>query len=889
MSTQRGSGLLAKLGMRFQRRSDADFQAEIESHIRLETDRLIAEGMEPAEAFAAARRAFGNVTIARERFYEARRWAWLNQLAQDLRFGLRSLRDAPGFTAAAMLTIALGVGANTAVFSVMDAVLMKSLPVENPKQLVFLEAAGSAGTSGPPPYPYFARLREETSSFSALAAFSSDELRIAVDGSPEQVMGQVATGNYFELLGVKPLLGRLMNSADEELNPPVAVISERYWRRRFGSDPAAIGTSLSFRDKNFVIVGVTPAGFFGLAPGSPIDVTLPISIVGELLTNSSTHWMQAIVGRLRPEASMSAAQSEADVVFRSFMAASDYPADIVAKRFHHMEASTAAKGLDVLRRRFSEPLYVLMGIVGMLLLVAVANIANLILARGVARRREFAIRLAVGAGRVRLIRQLLTETTLLFSLGVLPGVACAKWGIGLLEGVLQEGRRPITIGADLDVRVLLFALFVALAAALASGLFPAWHAFRTDPQGAIKEGPSRTTESRGAGRLTQSLVVAQVSLSLVLLVGALLFAQTLSKLRDVDTGFQSNSVLTMSIQAPDGLADTTALWSKALTEIRAAAGVRSAAVANYTPLSGRDRGAMVRASGSEPLTAAESTIHMNHVSAGYFETLRINLVDGRLITDQDTAGGVRVALINESAARQFFGNRQPIGQSLEFPSKGPAGVYRIVGIVRDTKHRNLREASPPFAFLAVREPRDLDQRVTLLLSATSSGQEMTLLPTLREALTSVDPGILISDVATIQTQLDVTLLTERLMAGLSTAFGLLALVLAAVGLYGVLSYQVGRQRQSIGIRMALGATPSAVSLGVLRRSLKVVAIGLVVGLPFAIAAARMAEGMLWGVTASDPLIYLGCAAMLGIVAIVSAYLPARRASTIEPLEALRLG
>ena len=352
--------------MWFQRRSDADFQAEVESHIRLEADRLIAEGMKPAEAHAAARRAFGNVTIAREQFYEAHRWAWLSQLLQDLRLGLRSLRDAPGFTAAATLTIALGVGANTAVFSVMDAVLMKSLPVESPHQLVFLDAAGSAGTSGPPPYPYFARLRDEATSFSVLAAFSSDELRIAIDGLPEQVMGQVASGNYFELLGLKPLLGRLMTSADEGLNPPVAVISERYWRRRFGSDPAVIGKSVSFGDRTFVIVGVTPAEFFGLIPGSPVDLTLPITIVGELLTNSSTHWMQAIVGRLRPEASTAAAQSEADVVFRSFMAASDYPADIVAKRFHHMEASAAARGLDVLRRRISDPLYVLMGIVGLL-------------------------------------------------------------------------------------------------------------------------------------------------------------------------------------------------------------------------------------------------------------------------------------------------------------------------------------------------------------------------------------------------------------------------------------------------------------------------------------------------------------------------------------------
>lgn len=874
--------------MRFPRRSVADFQAEVESHIRLEADRLIADGMEPAAAEAAARRAFGNVTIARERFYEARGWTFFQQLVQDLRFGLRSLRAAPGFAAAAMLTIALGVGANTAVFSLLDAVLLKSLPVENPEQLVFLDAAGSEGRSGPPPYPYFTTLRAESNSFSGLAAFSSDELRIEIDNKPEQVMGQVASGDYFEVLGLTPLLGRLMSLRDENLDPPVATISERYWRRRFGADPAVIGQTLSFRNDTFVIVGVTPAGFSGLVPGSPVDITLPITIVGELLHNRSTHWMRGIVGRLGPEASMAGAQSEADVVFQSFMSASGYPADIVAKHFAHMEASPAAKGLDLLRRRFSKPLYVLMGIAGLLLLIAVANIANLLLARGVARGREFAIRLAVGAARARVLRQLLTETMLLFALGAIPGVACAKWSIGLLENLLLEGRRPIIVGAELDLRVLLFALLVTLATALSAGLFPAWRAYRASPQRAINEGQARISESRGAGLLTQSLVAVQVSLSLILLVGALLFAQTLSTLRDVDKGFQGDSILTMSVQAPDGLADSKALWRQTLAQVRALPGVRHAAVANYTPLSGRDRGAMVRVRGLQPLTSADSTIHVNHISEGYFETLGVNLVEGRLIVEQDTTGAAAVALINESAVRQFFGDTPPIGRLLEFPRTEPVGVYQIVGVVRDTKHRDLREASPSFVYLPIREPRDIDSRVTLLVSAQNPGNEISLLPALRDTLTSVDSEVLISDVATIQTQLENTLLTERLLAGLSTAFGLLAVFLAAVGLYGVLSYQVGRQRRSIGVRIALGATPSAVAFGVLRQSLKVVAVGLVLGLPLAMAAARMAESMLWGVTANSPGIYVGSGVMLSIVAIVSSYLPARRASTIDPLEALRL-
>lgn len=878
--------------MWFRRRADRDFQAEIESHIRLEMDRLIADGMPRAEAETAARRAFGNVAIARERFYESWRWLWFHQMGQDLRYGLRSLRKTPAFTAAAALTIAFGVGANTAVFSLMDAVLLRSLPVQHPKDLVFLETAGSAGTSGPPPYPCFTRLRAETDSFAALAAFSSDELRIEIDGKPEQIMGQVVSGNYFELLGVKPVLGRLMDARDEELSPPIAVISERYWRQRFGGDPAVIGKSISYRKQTFTIAGVTPSEFFGLQPGSPVDITLPISIERRLLADSGAFWLQGIIARLKPGISGAKAQAESDVVFRSFMSVSRYPADIVAKHFHHLEVQPAAHDMDVLRRRFSQPLYALIGIVGLVLLLAVANIANLLLARGISRGREFAIRLATGAGRARIVRQLLTETLLLFGLGAVPGVVFAGWGVGLIETLFREGRRAITVEADLNWRVLAFSLIVTLLAGLTSGLFPAWRAFRTDPEQAIREGQARASESRGAAMLTQALVAFQVGLSLVLLVAAVTFVRTLANLRSVDAGFRNKEVLTMSIQLPEEYADAStsvAFWNRALETVRGLPGVRAAGVSTFTPLSGRDRGALVRVRGYEPPTSEDAAIHINQVSEGYFESLGITLLRGRLLTDRDAEGAVKVALINESAARKYFGGRDPIGESLEFFRKGADSAYRIVGVVRDTKHMNLREPSARFAFIPIRQPRDVEQRVTLLVAAGVPNGEMALLQPVRTALERIDPGILISDVITIRRQLDSTLLTERLLSGLSSAFGVLAMTLASIGLYGVLSYRIGRQRQSIGIRMALGASPSFVALSVLRQSGLVVAIGLLAGLPFAFAAARMAGAMLWGVKASDPMTYIACAGLLCVVGIASAYLPARRASAIEPAEALRHG
>lgn len=878
--------------MWFRRRTARDFHAEIESHLRLEADRLMADGMPPDEAEAVARRTFGNVTMAQERFHEGQRWLWWHQMGQDLRYGLRSLQRNPAFTSAAILTIALGVGANTAVFSFMDAVLLRSLPVTHPNELVFLEMAGAAGTSGPPSYPCFVRLRTEASAFSGLTAFSGDELRIEIDGQPEQIMGQAASGNYFDLLGVKPALGRLLRAEDEQLNPPVAVISERYWRKRFGGDPGVIGKAISYHKQTFTIAGVTPTKFFGLQPGSPVDITFPISTERKLMSDSGAFWLQGIIARLKTGIPGATAQAEADAVFQSFRSSSRLPADLITKYFHHLEVQPAGRGMDILRRRFSKPLYALMGIVGLLLLLATANIANLLLARGISRGREFAIRLAAGAGRARIMRQLLTETLLLFCLGAVPGVLLAGWGVGSIETLFREGRRAITLETNLNERVLVFSLIVTLLAGLMAGLLPAWYSFRTDPEQAIKEGQARASESRGSARLMHTLVAFQVGLSLVLLVGAVTFVRTLANLRHVDPGFQNEDVLTMSVQLPTGYADIKtflAFWSRALEAVRGLPGVRVAAVSTLTPLSGRDRGTLVRIGGYDPPTSEDAAIHINQVSEGYFEALGIALLRGRLLTDKDAEWVAPVALINESAARQYFGRRDPIGKSLEFFRNGKYSACQVVGIVRDTKHMNLREASARFAFLPMRQPRDVEQRVTLIVAPKMSQGEMALLTPIRKALVKIDPGILISDVITLRRQLASTLLTERLLSGVSSVFGVLATILASIGLYGVLSYRIGRQHQAIGIKMALGATPSFIVLSVLRQSNLVVVLGLLAGAPFAFMAARMSDTMLWGVTASDPMLYIACAGLLWLVGIASAYLPARRASGIEPAEALRQG
>jgi predicted permease len=871
--------------MWFRKRRDDDFAAEIEAHLRLEADELMAQGIPASEAESAARRAFGNTTRVQEHFYKSARWLFLDELRQDLRFGIRVLSKTPSFTLAAALTIALGVGANTAVFSLMDAVLLRSLPVDKPGELVFLGMAGTAGPSGAPPYPCFLRLRAETTSLTGLAAFASDESRVEIGGVPEQVMGQAASGNYFELLGVKPLLGRVLTPHDERLDPPAAVISERYWRRRFNADLAVLGRSISIGQRSFVIVGVTPAEFFGLQPGRPVDITVPIATQDKLVSDPTAIWLHGIIGRLKPDATAEQARAEADVVFRSFMATSRYPADLIARHFHHIDVSEAARGMDELRRKFSQPLTMLMAIAGLVLLLAIANIASLILSRGISRSREFAIRLATGAGRGRIVRQLLTETILLFCLGAIPGMLLANSGVSWIDSMFREGRRAVEVEAGLNSRVLIFSLSLTLAAGLISGLLPAWRAFRSDPQEAIKQGHERTGESRRVGWLSQGLVAFQVGLSLVLLVGALLFTSTLASLRNLNTGFRTGHVLTMSLQSREGTA--TALWSRALETVRRIPDVRSAAIATFTPLSGRDSGALVRIRGYQPASTEDATIHTNQVSEDYFESLGISLVRGRVLTERDADGAPKVVLINESAARRFFGDRDPVGEQLVFTRKGGDVSYQIAGVVQDTKHRNLREQPPRFAYIPMRQPRDVDRRITMILTPQTPGREMDLLPPVQRALSAIAPDILISDVITIQKQIDATLLTERLLSGLSATFGILAMFLAAIGLYGLLSYRVGRQRHSIGIRMALGASPSAVAISVLRHSGLVIAMGIVAGLPFAFMTARMAGSMLWGVNAEQLSTYAVSVGLLLIVGMLSAYIPARRAANVQPLDALR--
>ncbi len=875
----------------FRRRDrDAQLNEELQFHLDEEAEERREQGLSADDARWAARRDLGNLALLQEDTRAVWGWTFVEQLGQDLRYGLRSLVRSPSFTAAAALTIALGVGANTAVFSLMNAVLFRSLPVPNPAELVFPEAAGSAGTSGAPPYPCLVRLRDETKSFAGLSAFTNvDEMRVEIDRGPEQATGIAASGNFLEVLGVKAAMGRLLETRDENMDPPVALIADRYWQRRFGADPAVLGKTFVFGTRAYTIVGVLPGGFRGLEPGRIPDIVMPLHVDKRLEEDAST-WAFLAIARLKPGITLARAQAEADAVFRSFMSTqqASYPADMLARSFHHLELTPAAYGLNSLRGKYSKPLYLLMGIVGLLLLLAAANIANLLLARGIARQREFAIRLATGAGRARLVRQLTTETLLLAVIGAVPGIFLAGWAVRIVESMFAQGRRAIVLEASLDFRVLAFSTIVTFAAALLSGLFPAWRVFRADPEEALKAGHARAGDSRGAATLSRALVSLQVAVSLILLVGAVSFVRTLWNLRRIDTGVSNDRALTMSVevvQAHEKPDEAGAFWGRLLADIRGIPGVRSAAMSVLTPLSGRDRGMRVRVRGFQPANPRDAQIHINQVSEGYFETLGIPLVRGRMLSDRDAAGAPRVALLNETAARKFFAGRDAVGEEIRF--QGNDTAWRIVGVVHDTRHRSLRETPAPFVFLPIRQPKDADRRVTLSVVAANPGSEAALLSAIRNVVATTDSRMLVSEVITLRSQFENTILTERLLSGLAAVFGALALLLAAVGLYGVLSHYIGRQRRAIGIRMALGASAASIRRRVLWQSLMIVITGLAVGLPFAILAARAADTLFWDVTSRDLVNYGSPMVVLALVGLISSFVPARTASRIAPAEALR--
>ena len=827
------------------------------------------------------------------------RQRWEDEMIQDLRFGVRMLLKDKGFTAVAVLSLALGIGANTAIFSLIDAVLLKPLPVERPDQLYFIQNVGTQNPGrGAPPYPCFERFRNQSQAFAGMAAFSQLDPRLRIDGQIEEVRGQRVSGNYFSLLGVKAILGRTFSPADDSVpgkggpDGLVAVIGFNYWTRRFGRDPAVIGKVVQLGNDPVTIIGVTQPEFYGLIRGREADISLPIAMVGaNMLTDKTSRWFSA-VGRLKPGVTVEQARAELDSTFQSYMDESGVSAESRRETFARIDLSSASRGLDRLRRQFSQPLQALMAIVAMVLLIACANVANLLLARAAARRKEFAVRLAMGASRLRLMRQLLTESLLLVSLGGSLGLLFAPWGSAFLAGFFATGRERLFIELPLDYRVLLFTAVVSLITGLIFGLAPALQATRVDPNPALKDSAATITRSRS--RIGKSLVVAQVALSLLLLVVAGLFARTLHNLKSVDAGFQADGVLMMNVTPSEALyqdARLDNLRKDIVARVERLPGVSSVSFCALSPLVGYHRSDSIEVSGFTPQSGHDNDINMNHVSPGYFQTFGVSMLRGRGFTDADNESAPRVALFNESAARFYFGARSPLGTQIRFGydpryEKEPPAPYEIVGVVKDARYDNLREPDMRMIYLPLAQKRDrLSGPLTLAVRA--EGRPTDLIAPISNEVRAAGSDILITNIGTLNQQIDHSLVQERLVATLSLFFGALALLLACVGLYGVMSYDVARRRHEIGVRMALDANARRVMRLVLRETLLWVALGAALGLGAALATTRWVESLLFGLKPHDPLTIGLAAIVLLAVAAVAAYLPARRASRVDPMAALR--
>jgi putative ABC transport system permease protein len=881
-------------GLFLKRKMERDLEDEIRSHLDMQIEDNLQRGMSPDEARYEALRKFGGVEQVKESYRDRRSLPIVDSTLQDLRYGMRVLLKHKGFTAVAALSLALGIGANTAIFSLIDAVLLKMLPVEQPEQLYFIQNVGPRSPEGgAPPYPCFEQFRDRSQSFTGLAAFTGFGQRIRIDGQLEEVSGQRVSGNFFSLLGINAVLGRTFTPADDAVPSKggpyevVAVISYNYWTNRFGRDPAVIGKVVQLGNDPVTIIGVTPPGFYGLVPGREFNMLLPMVTAGAGQLSEKESWWFNAVGRIKPGVPIERARAELDTLFQSYMDGTSMNAEARREAFNRIDLRPASRGPNDLRRQFSRPLQALMAIVTLVLLIACANVANLLLARATTRHREFAVRLALGASRLRLLRQVLTESLLLVSLGGLLGLSFARWGSAFLVSFFATGRGRIFINLPLDYRVLLFTAAVALLTGLIFGLAPALQATRIEPNSGLKDGAG--TSTRRHSRFGRALVVVQVALSLLLLIGAGLFVRTLYNLKTLDAGFRPEGVVIMNINPPDGVYQgerLTALWKDVLMRVERLPGVRSAMLTTLSPISRADRGVAIEVAGFSPGSDRDKGIRLNQISPGYFQTLGVPLVQGRSFTDADNETAPKVALLNETAVRFYFGNRSPLGAQVRFAQRDqPSQPYEIVGIVKDTRNKNLREADTRTVYLPFTQARDRLGRLTLAVRAEGKATELT--SAINNELRGIGPDIMLTNVVTLNEQIDQSLMQERLIATLSLFFGLLALLLACIGLYGVMNYDVARRTNEIGIRMALGASANCVVRLVLRETLWWVALGLTLGLGTALLALRWLESLLFGLKPHDPLTIGLAALVLLTVAAVAGYLPARRAARIDPLVTLR--
>jgi predicted permease len=910
------SVLVAKLKRLFLKRTpDFQFDDEIHEHLHLLTERYIRAGMAPSDADSAARRQFGNRTLLREHRNEMQTIPSLEALWRDIRQGIRQFRLNPLFTLIAVLSLALGIGANTAIFTLLDQLVLRLLPAHDPERLVMIWSTGPhfGGNAGArtASYPVYQDFQRKATAFDFVFCRFEIASSITLDGGTERVNAELVSGNYFRAVGVGPAVGRVFSpESDDRIykGHPSVVLSYQYWMRRFAGDPKIVGKKILVSDYPMEVVGVSASGFVGLDPVRSPDIRVPILMTPLMtpgrdeLANRRSQWVQ-IFARLKPGYTIESARASLQPLFHQVLREearepalsrlSQYNRDQFLNRTALVE--NAATGYSGLRQQYSTALTVLMCMASSILLIACSNVASLLIARALARQKETAVRLAIGAGRRALIRQLLVEGVLLSLAAAFLGLALSVATTRGLLSMLPANGATLMLHTEPDGRILLFTIATAFVTALLFGIAPALQMTRPDLVTTLKDLSGAVTAAARSAALRKALVVVQVALSFLLLVGAGLFARTLGNLKDTRTGFvNANSLVSFQIDpARNGysVARTRDFYTRALREIRALPGVKSAAYAMWPLLNGREWDLTVLVEGHQTNEGEDMQAYYNLVSPGYWHAMGIPLLQGRdfdehdRVDQRDDPQPWTAAIVNREFAEHFFGSQNPIGRQIgccHGPDTKPS--IRIVGVVENSLFAGPRAGIRRQVFLPYQESAT-PAAVTFYVRSTIPAAAMTT--SLRRLMSKLDRLVSLDDLKTLEEQLDETLSTERLIAFLSTIFGVLATVLAALGLYGVMAFVVARRTREIGLRMALGARRAGVLWLVLREILLLLAGGLMVGVPSAYILSRYVSSQLFGVTPTD--LWTGAAAvlLLGLIALLSGLAPARRASSIDPIAALR--
>ncbi|HEY2963919.1 MAG TPA: ABC transporter permease [Pyrinomonadaceae bacterium] len=836
----------------------------------------------------------------------------MESLIKDLKYGFRGLLKRKGFAAIAVLTLALGIGANTAIFTLVNAVMLKSLAVSRPEELVLFSDTTGEGTSVHDvpitgewkrfSYPSYLYFRDHNQSFQDLAALRSGESRLSVRRADTQgaaatrASGHLVSGNYFSLLGVDAMRGRLLTPEDDKPNaPPAAVMSYRYWEQELNRDPSVVGQTFVFNGTNFTVVGIAPQDFFGVRVRRPPDFWVPMAFHPQIelrksfLDDNQVSFLM-LLGRLKPGVSLGQAQASVNLALQQFLT-DQAGSQLTEERRRGIQNTYVTLvegkgGISGLRTLYSKPLHMLMAIVGMVLLIACANVGSLLLARATARNAEISLRMALGASRWRIIRQLLTESMLLAAVGGVCGVLLAQWGVVVLVNLVAK---ETPLDTRPDASVLAFTVGVSMVAGLLFGLVPALRASKTDLATAMKE-KSRTRSRFWRFSLSSAMVVLQVGLSMVLLTGAGLFARSLLNLQSENVGFDRSNMLLAGIDprlAGYKPAELPALYQQILDRLGSLPNVRSVSMATYSPMSGTHRASSIQVPGYTPEPNEDVVVEDMLAGPKYAQNLGMPLLRGRDIEARDTVAARRVAIVNETFANRYFKDQNPIGRTFTFDDETDNGaMLEIIGVVGDIKSSDAREKPGPSVYRPILQIAD-DAAYSVSIHVRTLGDPNSFAQTVRQAITDVDDKIPIFGVTTLEDQVHERLKQDRLIAQLVSFFGALALILACIGLYGVMAHGVARRTNEIGIRMALGARSGNIAWMILRETLLLVAIGLLIGVPTALLAAKFISAQLFGLKPADPAALIGAAVVLTLVALFAGYFPARRASRVNPLNALR--